>query len=89
MDPQTKATQLPLAKDLTKDFPRSPREVLYGGYVIAARKLDKCRATLAGTGAPSLVVNFGSATVSFNFRAWSDQYEDWIQVAKQSYRRCR
>jgi hypothetical protein len=37
-----------LAKDLAKDFPRSPRETL-GGYVIAARTLDKCRATLAGT----------------------------------------
>jgi Domain of unknown function (DUF5069) len=37
-----------LAKDLTKDYPRSPRETL-SGYVIAARTLDKCRATLAGT----------------------------------------
>mgnify|MGYP000356769269 CR=1 FL=1 len=37
-----------LAKDLTKDFPRSPRETL-GGYVVAARALDKCRAVLAGT----------------------------------------
>ena len=37
-----------LAKDLTKEFPRSPREVL-GGFVIAARALDKCRAVVAGT----------------------------------------
>jgi Domain of unknown function (DUF5069) len=37
-----------LAKDLTKDYPRSPRDTL-SGYVIAARTLDKCRATLAGT----------------------------------------
>lgn len=37
-----------LAKDLNKDFPRSPRETL-GGYVLAARSLDKCRATLNGT----------------------------------------
>jgi hypothetical protein len=36
-----------LAKDLTHEFPRSPRETL-GGYVIAARTLDKCRAVLAG-----------------------------------------
>jgi hypothetical protein len=36
-----------LAKDLTKDYPRSPRETL-AGYVIAARMLDKCRAVLAG-----------------------------------------
>jgi hypothetical protein len=37
-----------LAMDLTKEFPRSPRETL-GGYVIAARAVDKCRAVLAGT----------------------------------------
>lgn len=36
-----------LAKDLIKDFPRSPRETL-GGYVVAARTLDKCRAVIAG-----------------------------------------
>lgn len=34
-------------KDLTKGFPRSPRETL-AGYVIAARMLDKCRAVIAG-----------------------------------------
>lgn len=38
----------PLAKDLNKDYPRSPRETL-GGYVLAARSLDKCRAALNGT----------------------------------------
>ncbi|HEY9744698.1 MAG TPA: DUF5069 domain-containing protein [Oculatellaceae cyanobacterium] len=37
-----------LAKDLTRDYPRSPRETL-GGYVLAARILDKCRADLNGT----------------------------------------
>ena len=37
-----------LAKDLTQDYPRSPRAVL-GGYVLAARALDKCRAELNGT----------------------------------------
>ena len=36
-----------LAKDLTTDYPRSPRAVL-GGYVIAARCVDKCRAVLLG-----------------------------------------
>ncbi|CUS32501.1 DUF5069 domain-containing protein [Candidatus Nitrospira nitrificans] len=35
-----------LAKDLRKNYPRSPREKL-GGYVIAARCVDKCRAFLA------------------------------------------
>ena len=34
--------------DLTKEFPRSPRATL-GGYVVAARTLDKCRAVIAGT----------------------------------------
>ena len=37
-----------LAKDLTKDYPRSPRDTL-AGYVIAARMLDRCRAVLAET----------------------------------------
>ena len=37
-----------LAKDLTKDFPRSPRKLL-AGHVLGFRMLDKCRATLAGT----------------------------------------
>lgn len=36
------------ALDLTTQFPRSPRSVL-GGYIIAARALDKCRATIAGS----------------------------------------
>jgi hypothetical protein len=38
-----------LARDLRdgKEFPRSPRDTL-GGYVLAARALDKCRATLVG-----------------------------------------
>jgi len=37
-----------LAKDLTKDYPRSPREML-AGCVIAARMLDKCRAFVNST----------------------------------------
>ena len=36
------------AKDLRREFPRSPRESL-GGYVVAARVLDKCRASVAGS----------------------------------------
>ena len=36
------------ALDLSNTFPRSPRATL-GGYVIAGRTLDKCRAVLAGT----------------------------------------
>lgn len=37
-----------LAKDLSKEYPGSPHEML-GGYVILARCLDKCRAFLVGT----------------------------------------
>jgi Domain of unknown function (DUF5069) len=38
---------LTLAPDLRKTPPRSPRETL-GGFVIAARMLDKARADLLG-----------------------------------------
>lgn len=37
-----------LALDLSKQPPRSPRETL-GGYVVAARCVDKCRAVLNNT----------------------------------------
>jgi hypothetical protein len=36
-----------MANDLRNDYPRSPREKL-GGYVIAARCVDKCRSFLLG-----------------------------------------
>lgn len=36
------------ALDLSKEYPRSPRETV-GGYVIAGRMLDKCRAVVAET----------------------------------------
>jgi len=36
-----------IAKDLTKEAPRSPR-IRLGGYVILARTTDKCRAFLTG-----------------------------------------
>ena len=37
-----------LAPDLSSCYPRSPRETI-GGFVVAARTLDKCRAALADT----------------------------------------
>jgi hypothetical protein len=37
-----------LAKDLRTEEPRSPEEEL-AGFPLAARALDKCRATIAGT----------------------------------------
>jgi len=79
-----------LAKDLSREFPRSPRETL-GGYVIAARALDKCRSTLAGTageyhaGCPLDEIFLGFAGISFDvFRefvatgATDDEVADWI-----------
>lgn len=35
-------------RDLTKQAPHSPRE-RFGGFAIASRTVDKCRASLAGT----------------------------------------
>ena len=37
-----------IARDLTKQAPRTPRERI-AGFAIASRAIDKCRATLAGT----------------------------------------
>jgi hypothetical protein len=37
-----------VARDLTKQAPHSPRKRI-GGFVIASRAVDKCRASLAGT----------------------------------------
>ncbi|WOO42304.1 DUF5069 domain-containing protein [Rubellicoccus peritrichatus] len=42
------STQTIQSLDLTKETPRSPRATL-GGYVVAGRTLDKCRAAVAGT----------------------------------------
>jgi Domain of unknown function (DUF5069) len=36
-----------LARDLTQESPHSPRERI-GGFVIASRAVDKCRASVAG-----------------------------------------
>jgi hypothetical protein len=47
MNKTTDTHEIP-AKDLSKEYPRSPREMI-GGYVVAARALDKCRAVIAGT----------------------------------------
>jgi hypothetical protein len=48
MKPNLEKVKL-LSRDLRdgKEYPRSPRETL-GGYVLAARAVDKCRAVLAG-----------------------------------------
>jgi Domain of unknown function (DUF5069) len=66
-----------LARDLTQDFPRSPREIL-AGYVLAARTLDKCRATLAGT---SGEYHFDCPLDNFFFsfaEISGDQFKDFV-----------
>jgi hypothetical protein len=49
--PETNEKILALAPDLTRQAPRSPQTLL-GGYALAARSLDKCRAALAGRAGP-------------------------------------
>jgi hypothetical protein len=49
--PDTNEKILALAPDLTRQPPRSPQALL-GGYALAARTLDKCRAALAGRAGP-------------------------------------
>jgi hypothetical protein len=80
-----------LAKDLTKSYPRSPRELL-AGYVIAARALDKCRSVLAGSageyhsGCPvdNMFLNFAEIAYE-DFKAFvatgatDAEVEAWIQ----------
>jgi hypothetical protein len=80
-----------LAPDLTKEVPRSPRQTL-GGYVVAARTLDKCRATLAATAGEyhfdcPLDRQFFSFTgiAAADFKSFvatgvtDDEVADWIQ----------
>lgn len=88
-----------LAKDLTKEAPRGARATL-GGYVIAARTLDKCRAVLAGTqgeyhfDCPLDNFFFGFAEIKGDdFKAFvatgatDDEVAEWIQQnAKQRER---
>jgi hypothetical protein len=66
-----------LATDLSKDFPRSPRETV-AGYVIAARTLDKCRATLAGIASE---YHFDCPLDNFFFRfaeISADEFKDFV-----------
>ena len=87
-----------LGRDLRdgKHYPRSPRETL-GGYVLAARAVDKCRAVLAGwegeyhANCPLDQVWLGFAEIDFEkFKAFlatgatDDQIAEWIRkTAKQ------
>src|SRR3954468_7946561 len=67
-----------LAPDLRKQPPRSPHEKL-GGYVIAARSLDKCRAFLIGTNGEYNFQPCGLSSFLWEFTGISaDQYKDFV-----------
>jgi hypothetical protein len=81
-----------LAKDLTRDYPSSPRRVL-GGFVLAGRMLDKCRAVLAGTNGEyhfncpldKMLLDFAGLDAEA-FKAFvatgasDEQVDDWIKT---------
>ena len=80
-----------MAKDLRQEEPRSPAEQM-AGFELAARALDKCRATLAGCqgdfqfGCPMDQMFFQEAGIrqkdfeTFVATGASDQeVEDWIE----------
>lgn len=88
-----------LAKDLLQEPPRSPREKL-GGYIIAARLLDKCRAHLNDTFGEYTIGRFMDTLfldfTSINLEAFKtfvatgatdDEVANWIQ--KQSKQKDR
>ncbi|MEM7602441.1 MAG: DUF5069 domain-containing protein, partial [Verrucomicrobiota bacterium] len=80
-----------IAPDLKHRYPRSPRETL-GGFVIAARTLDKCRAVLAGTAGEyhfdcpldNLLFDFTGITADefkekVSAGVSDDEFSSWIQ----------
>lgn len=81
-----------MAKDLRREEPRSPAEQL-AGFELAARALDKCRATLAGCqgdfkfGCPMDQMFFREAGIrQQDFEAFvatgasDQQVEEWIEA---------
>jgi hypothetical protein len=67
-----------LAPDLRKQPPRSPHEKL-GGYVIAARCLDKCRASLVGLNGEYNFHPCGLAAFLWNFTGVTpDQFKNFV-----------
>lgn len=69
-----------LAKDLRKDYPRSPRAKL-GGYVIAARCADKCRAFLLGMNGEYSYWPCSLANQWFSFAGITpDQFKDIVST---------
>ncbi|WP_317997582.1 DUF5069 domain-containing protein [Vulcanimicrobium alpinum] len=71
-----------MALDLTKEFPRSPRERL-GGIAILPRAIDKARAQLAGTLGSYIYFDCGINRVLFTMLHVSDQqFLDAVARAK-------
>lgn len=67
-----------LALDLRQQPPRSPHEKP-GGYVVAARCLDKCRASLVGLNGEYNFHPCGLAAFLWNFTGvTSDQFKDFV-----------
>jgi len=65
------------ALDLTREFPRSPRETL-AGYIIVCRTLDKCRALIAGSNG-DYHFDCPLDNVFFDFAGISaDQFKDFV-----------
>jgi hypothetical protein len=62
-----------LARDLRKTPPRSPRETL-GGFVIAARMLDKARADMS-TMSKKASFRFRKVPTQKNAESWIDETE--------------
>jgi hypothetical protein len=67
-------------RDLAKVAPHSPRERI-GGFVIASRAVDKCRATLAGTPG-EYHYDFPLDNMLFSFKGITgDQFKAAVQAA--------
>jgi hypothetical protein len=68
----------PLAKDLGKEYPCSPRTML-GGYVILARCLEKCRSFLVGINGE---YNFWPCSLCEQFEAFTgighEDFKDYV-----------
>jgi len=70
----------PLAKDLRKGPPRSPHDKL-GGFVIAARSLDKCRAFLLGTNGEYNFQPCGLSSFLWEFTGIApDQFKEFVST---------
>lgn len=69
-----------LAKDLRKGPPRSPHEKL-GGFVTAARSVDKCRAFLLGINGEYNFHPCGLAAFLWDFTGITpDQFKDFVST---------